>query len=227
MPKTECMCCGAETNDAVGIRMNMVKISLCRRCAEEVRRGLDGLGPDKCPSGKPLGYIRIESQEPAGGSGGSFLRVCGGTARRLKETGTPAAPAPMPEGPAIETGARNAKLGHLARDVELTEFSIPVLCTGVRYRRVFAQTCAQATQEAEREVEKDNRYSADALQDFKARALAPELMLEPGKRASWPYWGYGWHGTDGIDWRSYRTDKGPGSIPDIAEESWPVPPFED
>lgn len=118
-----------------------------------------------------------------------------------------------------------SKLGHLSCPDGLTEFVIPVLCTGTRTVRVMAQTYAQAIKEAEEKLEGDNRYTERRLEDFRAKALAPELMLEPNKRADWPYWGYGWHGTDGVDWRSYRTDKGPGSIPDIAEESWPIPPY--
>lgn len=118
-----------------------------------------------------------------------------------------------------------SKLGHLNSPDGLTEFVIPVLCTGTRTVRVMAQTYAQAIREAEEKIEGDNRYAEGRLEDFRAKALAPELMLEPDKRASWPYWGYGWHGTDGVDWRSYRTDKGPGSVPDIAEESWPIPPY--
>lgn len=122
------------------------------------------------------------------------------------------------------------KLGHLARNVQLTEFIVPIRCTGIRNVRISAQTYAQAVKEAEDQVRTDQRYSSGEigrLQDFKAEALAPTLMLEPGQRAAWPYWGYGWHGTDGVDWRSYRTDKGPGSIPDMAEESWPIPPYKD
>ena len=62
---------------------------------------------------------------------------------------------------------------------------------------------------------------------MKTLALQPSLMLAPEDRASWPYWSYGWTGTDGVDWRAYRTDKGIKSIPDIAEESWPIPPYKD
>lgn len=123
-----------------------------------------------------------------------------------------------------------SKLRHLEKNVELTEFLIPVRCTGIRNVRVMAGTYAQAIREAEEQVRGLQRYSSEEigkLQDFKAEALALTLMLAPEQRAAWPYWGYGWYGTDGVDWRSYRTDKGPGSIPDIAEESWPIPPFED
>ena len=120
-----------------------------------------------------------------------------------------------------------SKLGHLAAPDGLTEFVIPVLCTGTRTVRVMAQTFAQAVKEAEDKIRDDNRYASHGLEDFQAKALAPELMLAPDGRASWPYWGYGWSGTDGTDWRTYRTDKGPGSIPDIAEESWPIPPYGD
>lgn len=119
-----------------------------------------------------------------------------------------------------------SKLGHLAKP-ELTEFLIPVLCTGTKLVRVSAQTYAQAAKEATERIEKDNRYSSDRVPDLKTLALPPELMLAPEDRASWPYWGYGWYGTDEVDWRSYRTNAGIGSIPDIAEESWPIAPYED
>lgn len=118
------------------------------------------------------------------------------------------------------------KLGHQAQ-TELTEFLIPVLCTGTRCRRVMAKTYAEAAEEAVKKIGSENEYSDNRFGDFRALALPPELMLEPKDRATWPYWAYGWHGTDGIDWRQYRTDKGIGDIPDIAEESWPIPPYED
>lgn len=120
-----------------------------------------------------------------------------------------------------------SKLGHLPQAGSLTEYLIPVLCTGVKYIRLSAASMADAVKRAEDKITKENRYSSNELYDFKARALAPELMLEPEDRAAWPYWGYGWYGIDGIDWRSHRTDKGPGAIPDIAEESWPMAPFVD
>lgn len=116
------------------------------------------------------------------------------------------------------------KLGHLA-ETELTEFLIPVLCTGTKLVRVTAETYAEAAKEAAEKVETDNRYSGSGVCDLKTLALQPELMLAPADRKAWPYWGYGWHGTDGVDWRAYRTDKGIASIPDIAEESWPIAPY--
>lgn len=121
---------------------------------------------------------------------------------------------------------KQEKLGHLA-ETDLTEFVIPVLCTGTRYARVMAESYAQAAEKAVRKIEGDNEYADHQFGDLKALALQPELMLPPEKRAEWPYWAYGWYGTDGIDWRQYRTDQGPGSIPSIAEESWPIAPYKE
>ena len=111
------------------------------------------------------------------------------------------------------------KLGHLSKP-ELTEFSVPVLCTGIKYVRLFAENQEDAVKRASRTAMAENSFSAGALGEFTARALVPELALKPD-------WGYGWYGTDGCDWRSYRTDKGIRSIPSSAEESWPIPPYTD
>lgn len=118
------------------------------------------------------------------------------------------------------------KLGHLSTP-ELTEFSVPVLCTGIKYVRLFAENQEDAVKRASRTAMAENSFSAGALDEFTARALVPKLALRPEDRASWPYWSYGWHGTDGCDWRTYRTDKGIRSIPASAEESWPIPPYTD
>lgn len=118
------------------------------------------------------------------------------------------------------------KLTHLPQNDGLTEFIIPVLVTGIRHITVKAATQSEAVQQVEKQTVTNNTYSAGALSEFTAHALAPTLALKPEDRESWPYWAYGWYGTDGIDWHSYRTNKGPKGIPGIAEESWPIPPYE-
>lgn len=112
------------------------------------------------------------------------------------------------------------------QDQTLTEYLIPVLCTGIKYKTVHAKDAVEAGRIAQDKVDMEMRYSSDAMSGLTCRALAPELALRPEDRESWPYWAYGWHGTDGVDWRQYRTDKGIGAIPDIAEESWPIPAFD-
>lgn len=121
---------------------------------------------------------------------------------------------------------KETKLGHLAKP-ELTEFLIPVLCTGTKLVHIHAKDYASAAKEAVEKIERENPYSEDPLNDLKTLPLQPELMLAPEDRESWPYWGYGWYGTDGVDWRGYRTDKGISDIPGIAEESWPIAPYSD
>ena len=117
------------------------------------------------------------------------------------------------------------KLGHLPQQDGLAEYLVPVRVTGIKYYRCRASDVVEASKQAAGKVRMDFEYATDRLSGLDVQAMAPELELRPEDRPGWPYWGYGWHGTDGIDWRSYRTDKGPASIPDIAEESWPIPPF--
>lgn len=49
-----------------------------------------------------------------------------------------------------------------------------------------------------------------------------KFSLPTDKLKSWPYWGYGYYGSDGCDWRQYYTNKGLSSIPSYAEEVWPM-----
>lgn len=121
---------------------------------------------------------------------------------------------------------RRKRLGHLSQPDGLTEYVIPVVCTGTKYVRVRASDIKTAKAMAIEKQDRENRFSSDCMTDFKAEAMPPQLQLAPEDRAAWPYWGYGWYGSDGTDWRSYRTDGGPGSIPDMADESWPIPPFD-
>lgn len=51
----------------------------------------------------------------------------------------------------------------------------------------------------------------------------PEFGLPANQLKTWPYWSYGYRGSDGCDWRQYTTDKGPMSIPSYAEEAFPIP----
>lgn len=50
------------------------------------------------------------------------------------------------------------------------------------------------------------------------------LNLNDEQKLAWPWWGYGWFGTDGIDWRQYYTDKGLAGIgcKCIVEELYPM-----
>lgn len=49
-----------------------------------------------------------------------------------------------------------------------------------------------------------------------------KLQLSTEEMKSWPYWGYGYYGTDGCDWRQYYTSEGWKGIPSYAEECWPM-----
>lgn len=123
-------------------------------------------------------------------------------------------------------GRDTSKLGHLPVKHGLTEFVIPVTITGVLTERVLAKTFVQAQREIQKKLHDANDLSsARRLGDMRVYCDSPNMSLSPEQRATWPYWAYGWYGTDGVDWRQYETDKGPGSIPDIAEESWPIPAY--
>ena len=49
-----------------------------------------------------------------------------------------------------------------------------------------------------------------------------KLHLSADELTRWPYWLYGWWGTDGCDWKAYPTDQGMKGIPDVAEEAQPL-----
>ncbi len=49
-----------------------------------------------------------------------------------------------------------------------------------------------------------------------------KLSLDSEELKTWPFWRYGWYGTDGCDWREYATDKGFEGIESIAEEASPL-----
>lgn len=122
-------------------------------------------------------------------------------------------------------GRDTSKLGHLPVRHGLTEFVIPVNVTGVLTERVMADTFVQAQKKIQKKLHDANDLSSRKLHDMCVCCNSPLMSLSPEQRATWPYWAYGWYGTDGVDWRQYETDKGPGSIPDIAEESWPIPMY--
>lgn len=51
------------------------------------------------------------------------------------------------------------------------------------------------------------------------------LPLTAKEMQTWKYWSYGYWGSDGCDWRGYRTDKGWQDIPDYADEATPIKAF--
>lgn len=119
-----------------------------------------------------------------------------------------------------------SKLQHLPAKYDLTEFVVPVTITGVLTERVMAETFVQAQEKIRKKLHDANDLSSSRqLHDMRVYCDSPNMSLSPEQRATWPYWAYGWYGTDGVDWRQYETDKGPGSIPDIAEESWAIPAY--
>lgn len=54
------------------------------------------------------------------------------------------------------------------------------------------------------------------IMDNKDLGISKDLM------GAWPFWNYGWYGSDGTDWRSYATACGLKSVPDYAEEATPL-----
>lgn len=220
MFEINCAACAQTSNNMTGIQFGTTRIMLCRGCLETLRQNLDEQGPDRIRPPKNKSHVHVVPNAPEPGK--VVLQTYCRTEQHLQTV-------PKPAGPASEITASvrdTNKLGHLAKPDGLTEYLIPVLCTGIKYVRTRTQTFAQAVQEAEEKIKTGNAYASDSLSQFMARALAPELALNPDQRKTWPYWGYGYYGTDGVNWRSCQTDQGPGSIPDIAEESWPIPPFE-
>ena len=102
------------------------------------------------------------------------------------------------------------------------EFLFPVRYTGIKHKRVEADTYDEAIEKV--------RHMADVEANFELRLaspqfdiLAPRLMLPEDQKATWPYWEYWYTGTDGVDWRVGYTNKGQADIPDFAESRYPVP----
>lgn len=102
------------------------------------------------------------------------------------------------------------------------EFMFPVRYTGVGHKRVIADNLESALKMVKEQAETTARYDIP-LSDVQVDILAPELMLTEEEKETWPFWEYGYTGTDGVDWRTHYTRDGRASIPDYAEESHPVP----
>lgn len=102
------------------------------------------------------------------------------------------------------------------------EFLFPVKYAGVRHVRVEADTLEDAIKKCNDKADTAAKYELN-LSGTTFDVLAPRLMLTKEQEETWPCWEYGYHGTDGSDWRVHYTREGKASIPDFAEESHPVP----
>lgn len=102
------------------------------------------------------------------------------------------------------------------------EFLFPVKFSGVRHIRVTADTFDAAVEKCHREAEVKANYELN-LSEAHYDVLVPRLMLTDEELKTWPCWGYGYSGTDGVDWRTGYTREGRASVPDFAEEVYPVP----
>lgn len=98
----------------------------------------------------------------------------------------------------------------------------PVQYTGIRYKRVTADSFDEAVAKVQDDAERFKRFELH-LVDSTSAVLAPCLMLTDEELKTWPCWAYGFYGTDGTDWRVHYTNKGRQDIPDYAEEVYPVP----
>lgn len=102
------------------------------------------------------------------------------------------------------------------------DFLIPVRYTGIRYHRVSEETYEAAIAKVKNEADIKANFELN-LASPKFEVLAPCLMLPEEQKATWKYWEYWYTGTDGVDWRVGYTKDGKESIPDFAEEMYPVP----
>lgn len=102
------------------------------------------------------------------------------------------------------------------------EFLFPVKYSVIRYERVVADSVQDALSLVTQKAHTRARFELD-LADDQFEVLAPRLALSTEEREAWPYWEYGYTGTDGLDWRVGYTDKGQGDIPSFAESRNPVP----
>lgn len=107
------------------------------------------------------------------------------------------------------------------------EFLIPVKYSGVRHYRLEADTLEEALCKVGDTASLSAQFSLTVddvtLSSTQFDVLAPSLMLTDEQLETWPYWEYGYHGVDGVDWRVGYTKEGKGSIPDFAEKCYPVP----
>lgn len=102
------------------------------------------------------------------------------------------------------------------------EFMIPVQYIGIRHARVQADSLEEAVKKVRSEADFKVRFEMNLSRPH-YEVLAPVLMLTEEEKLSWPYWEYGYSGSDGVDWRVHYTKDGLASIPDYAETKNPVP----
>lgn len=105
----------------------------------------------------------------------------------------------------------------------MAEFMFPVKFAGTKHIRVEADSLEEAMKKCNHEAETAARYEMYQLTGTTYDVLVPVLVLLDEDKETWPYWGYGYHGTDGVDWRVHYTNKGKSDIPSYAEEIFPVP----
>ena len=79
----------------------------------------------------------------------------------------------------------------------------------------IAETLARAVMAKQRM--EHGRYKTDIKDNDQM-----EEPLTGEQKLLWPWWHYGWSGTDPNDWRAYATKDGLGGVPDIAEEATPL-----
>ena len=102
------------------------------------------------------------------------------------------------------------------------DFIIPVQFIGTKHYRVTADSLEEAVKEVSDKADITAAYDL-GLTGVTKYIGAPWLMLDESQKETWLYWAYGYHGTDGDDWCVHYTNKGQASIPDFAEERYPVP----
>lgn len=102
------------------------------------------------------------------------------------------------------------------------EFLFPVRYTGIRYHRATADSYDEAVKKISGEADIKANFEL-GLSEPKFELLAPRLMLPEELKATWPCWEFWYTGTDGVDWRVGYTRDGRASIPDYAEQMYPVP----
>ncbi len=102
------------------------------------------------------------------------------------------------------------------------EFLFPVKYSVIRHERVEANTLQDALSIVQRKARTRANLEL-GIADDQFDVLAPRLALSAKERETWPFWEYGYTGTDGVDWRVGYTDKGKKDIPSFAESCSPVP----
>ncbi len=102
------------------------------------------------------------------------------------------------------------------------EFLIPIKYTGIKHQRVTADTLQEALEIVSQKADIQTHCEL-TLSNSQFDILAPRLMISEEEKESWPYWEYGYTGTDGVDWHVGYTNKGKKDIPEFAETIAPVP----